>query len=117
MNPARNIRNIDLNANVTNPNSVAILLGGLAVMIVAGLVLSFPAEVFAQGCAMCKLSAEAAGERAARALDYGIFVLMAPAVIAFLGLFYWAFTHRDEALVDQMEAESGADPASQPNST
>ena len=79
-----------------------IVLGSLAV---AGLVLTFPAEAYAQGCAMCKLSAEAAGERTARALDYGIFILLTPAVMIFLGLFYWAFTHRDEALTDQMEAD------------
>ena len=61
-----------------------------------------------QGCAMCKLSAEAAGEDAARALDYGIFILMVPTVIFFLGIFYWAFSHRDRSLADQMEAEEQA---------
>jgi hypothetical protein len=69
------------------------------VLLAAGL----PAE--AQGCAMCKLSAEAAGEEAAKALDYGIFILLVPTVIFFLGIFYWAFSHRDRSLADQMEAE------------
>ena len=50
---------------------------------------------------MCKLSAEAAGEDAARALDYGIFILMVPTVIFFLEIFYWAFSHRDRSLADQ----------------
>ena len=62
----------------------------------------------AQGCAMCKLSAEAAGEDAARALDYGIFILLVPTIIFFLGIFYWAFSHRDRSLADQIEAEERA---------
>ena len=105
MTPARNFNSVTI---------VAIILSSLAV---AGLALTFPAEVFAQGCAMCKLSAEAAGERTARALDYGIFILMTPAVMAFLGLFYWAFNHRDETLADQMEAEDTVDSISQPNAS
>lgn len=68
----------------------------------------------AQGCAMCKLSAEAAGEEAARALDYGIFILMTPTVIIFLGIFYWAFTHRDAPLGDQLEEEEAAAAAPPP---
>ena len=74
----------------------------------ASLTAGLPADILAadiQGCAMCKLSAEAAGEDAARALDYGIFILMVPTVIFFLGIFYWAFSHRDRSLADQMEAE------------
>ena len=85
---------------------VTIVLGSFALV---GLALIFPAEAHAQGCAMCKLSAEAAGERTARALDYGIFILLTPAVLVFLGVFYWAFAHRDETLADQMEAMEADD--------
>lgn len=84
----------------------------LFVLLAAGIpaAASLTAELSAdiQGCAMCKLSAEAAGEDAARALDYGIFILLVPTVIFFLGIFYWAFSHRDRSLADQMEAEEQA---------
>ena len=75
-------------------------------LIAAGVFLITAQPAMAQGCAMCKLSAEAGGERTARALDYGIFILMTPTVIIFLGIFYWAFTHRDRTLADQMAEQN-----------
>ena len=45
---------------------------GLAVVLLLG-ALALAPSVGAQGCVMCKLSAQAAGEEAAKALDYGIF--------------------------------------------
>ena len=85
-------------------------------LIAAGVSLIGTQAARAQGCAMCKLSAEAGGERTARALDYGIFILMTPTVVIFLGIFYWAFTHRDRTLAEQMEerSEEGALLAGQP---
>jgi hypothetical protein len=44
-------------------------------------------SVFAQGCAMCYTSAAAAGPAAARAIDYGIIVLLTPALLLFIGIF------------------------------
>ncbi len=79
--------------------AVVLLLGGL----------TFAPTVEAQGCVMCKLSAQAAGEEAAKALDYGIFILLTPTVIIFLGIFYWAFTHRDHSLADQEEEKKNAE--------
>lgn len=80
--------------------AMAVLLGGA---------LALAPSVGAQGCVMCKLSAQAAGEEAAKALDYGIFILMVPTVIIFMGVFYWAFTHRDRSLADQEEEEKNAE--------
>ena len=74
--------------------AAALLLGLLAVQ-----------PALAQGCAMCKLNAQAGGEQVARTLDYGIFILMVPTVIIFLGIFYWAFNHRDQSLREQQEEE------------
>ncbi len=94
------------------------LTAAMAVLLWGALALA--PSVGAQGCVMCKLSAQAAGEEAAKALDYGIFILMVPTVIIFMGVFYWAFTHRDRSLADQEEEEKNAEavrlnPSSRPS--
>lgn len=54
---------------------------------------------WAQGCSMCKLSVQAGGEQVAKAMDLGIFVLLVPTVMIFLGIFYFAFyRERSESL-------------------
>jgi hypothetical protein len=44
-------------------------------------------SAFAQGCAMCYSAAAAAGPAAARAIDYGIIVLLTPALLLFISIF------------------------------
>jgi hypothetical protein len=44
-------------------------------------------SAFAQGCAMCYTSAAAAGPGAARSIDYGIIVLVTPALLLVISIF------------------------------
>lgn len=56
------------------------------------LVLLWAAPALGQGCAMCSTSAEAAGQRAQRAMRNAITVLMVPAVtllVGFVGVAFW----------------------------
>lgn len=41
---------------------------------------------FAQGCALCYTSASALGQAGQRSLDYGILVLLTPALVLFLSV-------------------------------
>jgi hypothetical protein len=43
---------------------------------------------FAQGCALCYTSASALGASGQRSLDYGILVLLCPALILFLSVMF-----------------------------
>ncbi len=47
---------------------------------------AFGSSAFAQGCAMCYTSAEAAGPAAQRSLDIGILVLLVPTLLMFIGI-------------------------------
>ena len=47
---------------------------------------AFGSSAFAQGCAMCYTSAEAAGPAAQRSLDVGILVLLVPTLLMFIGI-------------------------------
>lgn len=61
---------------------------------------SFAPAAYAQGCVMCRTSASAADEEGRKALDLAIFVLLIPTVSIFLGVFYWAFRHRNQTWVE-----------------
>lgn len=43
---------------------------------------------WAQGCALCYTTASAAGAAAERSLNWGIFALLAPALVLFLGVLF-----------------------------
>jgi hypothetical protein len=43
---------------------------------------------FAQGCALCYTSASALGASGQRSLDYGILMLLTPALVLFLGVMF-----------------------------
>lgn len=52
--------------------------------------LSLPGSAFAQGCSMCKTSAEAAAAEQQKALNRGILMLAIPSVVIFGGLSIFA---------------------------
>ncbi len=58
------------------------------------LLLGMALPAWAQGCPLCKASVAAAGPEAAKAVNFGIFVLLIPTLSIFLGILYWAFRHR-----------------------
>ncbi|MEE9235331.1 MAG: hypothetical protein V3U28_07840 [Candidatus Acidoferrales bacterium] len=65
----------------------------LAVLIAAAW-LAAPPEVFAQGCSMCRNTAAAGGEQAARAFNLGILVLLVPTISIFVGILVFAVRYR-----------------------
>ena len=50
--------------------------------------LSSASGVFAQGCALCYTSASALGQAGQRSLDYGVLVLVTPALVLFLTVLF-----------------------------
>ncbi|MEE8201537.1 MAG: hypothetical protein V3R29_10260 [Candidatus Acidoferrales bacterium] len=64
----------------------------LAVLIAAAW-LAAP-EAFAQGCSMCRNTAAAGGEQAARAFNLGILVLLVPTISIFVGILVFAVRYR-----------------------
>jgi hypothetical protein len=46
---------------------------------------------YAQGCALCYTTASQIGSSAQRSLNWGIFALMIPALVLFLGVFFLLF--------------------------
>jgi heme/copper-type cytochrome/quinol oxidase subunit 2 len=68
---------------------------------VGGLLLSLAATAgFAQGCSMCKTSAEAASAEQQKALNRGILMLAAPSVLIFGGLSIFAVRYRSKEADD-----------------
>jgi len=74
----------------------------------AALLLAAPAAL-AQGCPMCRTSAEAAGTAGTRAINLGILVLLIPTLLFFLGVLLFAVLRADTGL----EAPAGAPEARQ----
>jgi hypothetical protein len=54
-------------------------------------ILSSAHSAFAQGCALCYTSASALGQAGQRSLDYGILVLLVPALILFLSVMFMLY--------------------------
>jgi hypothetical protein len=59
----------------------------LAFVILVGL-FATARGAWAQGCALCYTTASAAGAAAQRSLNWGIFALLAPALVLFLGVLF-----------------------------
>jgi cbb3-type cytochrome oxidase subunit 3 len=69
----------------------------LTVLFLALVLLGVAPAAFAQGCAMCRTSAEAADEPGKKALNLAILVLLIPTTSIFGGVLYWAFRKRDRS--------------------
>jgi len=76
----------------------------LVLMLVAPLV-----TAAAQGCAMCKTSAEAAAAEQQKSLNRGILVLAIPSVIIFGGISIFAVRYRSSSSARQGQCEKGQD--------
>jgi hypothetical protein len=55
-------------------------------LLTAVLVLGLASGAHAQGCALCYTTASAVGAAAQRSLNWGIFALLAPALVLFLSV-------------------------------
>jgi hypothetical protein len=51
-------------------------------------ILGMTRGAYAQGCALCYTTAAAAGPGAARSIDFGILVLVTPALVLFLSVMF-----------------------------
>ena len=72
--------------------------------------LALPGSVAtAQGCSMCKTSAEAAAAEQQKAMNRGILVLALPSVIIFGGLSIFAMRYRSKASGAKAGREKGED--------
>ena len=60
---------------------------------------------FAQGCSMCKTSAEAASAEQQKALNQGILVLAIPSVVIFGGLSIFAVRYRSRDGDEQEQSD------------
>lgn len=69
----------------------------VAVLILAVVLLGAAPAAFAQGCAMCRTSAEAANRTGKEALNLGVLVLLIPTTSIFGGVFFWAFRKRNRS--------------------
>ena len=63
----------------------------------------------AQGCAMCKTSAEAADAEQQKAMNRGILVLAIPSVIIFGGISIFAARYRSSSAAEQRQGEKDQD--------
>jgi hypothetical protein len=59
-----------------------------------GLLTALGPEAAAQGCALCRASAEAAGANQAGVFDAAILVLLAPTLLIFAGILFFALRYR-----------------------
>jgi hypothetical protein len=50
--------------------------------------LGMASRAYAQGCALCYTSASALGASGQRSLDWGILILLTPALVMFLGVMF-----------------------------
>ena len=65
---------------------------------VAFALLSFlgaPSRMWAQGCALCARNAAATGPEGGQALNFGIILLLVPALLIFTGILWVAFLNRN----------------------
>jgi hypothetical protein len=60
--------------------------------------------VHAQGCVLCYTSLAAAGPKGFHAFEVAMFVLLAPALLLFLGLFLLIYRRRVTALPEPVKA-------------
>lgn len=67
-----------------------------AILLLAVLLAAVP-RASAQGCAMCRASAEAAGANSARVMDQAILVLLIPTVSIFVGVVLFALRYRNRS--------------------
>ncbi len=65
----------------------------VAALVLAVMSLASP-EALAQGCAICRNSAAAGGEQAAKALNTGVLVLLLPTISIFVGILFYAARYR-----------------------
>jgi heme/copper-type cytochrome/quinol oxidase subunit 2 len=63
----------------------------------------------AQGCSMCKTTAEAAAAEQQRSLNHGILVLAIPSVVIFGGLSVFAVRYRSTETSGQSESDQSED--------
>ena len=73
----------------------------VSAILVALVMLGFVPAVFAQGCVICKTTAAAGGEGAAKAMNLAILVLLIPTLSIFVGILLWAFRYRNRSLDEQ----------------
>lgn len=80
---------------------------------VAAVSIAGSASAFAQGCALCKNNASALKTGAIQALESGIFILLVPPVLIFIGIFVVAFRRRnsfnDAVLLNLNRGPEGSD--------
>ena len=63
-----------------------------------------PGRMWAQGCALCARNAAATGPEGGQALNFGILLLLVPALLIFVGILWVAFLNRNaEAFPDSSE--------------
>ena len=63
-----------------------------------------PGRTWAQGCALCARNAAATGPEGGQALNFGIILLLVPALLIFVGILWVAFLNRNaEAFPDSSE--------------
>jgi hypothetical protein len=62
-------------------------------------VLGMARGAYAQGCALCYTSASALGASGQRSLDWGILILLTPALVMFLGVMFLLYRRAVSATV------------------
>lgn len=67
-----------------------------APVFVAGLILAFSANAFAQNCALCYTQAASSGSRIIQALRSGILVLVIPPMFMSIGITVLAYRKRNQ---------------------
>jgi hypothetical protein len=78
--------------NIPEKSISALLRRGVAAMAI----LTSPAALYAQGCAMCYQSAAASGPRSIQALKSGILILILPPVLITTAIAYLAYRKRNK---------------------
>lgn len=84
----------------------AVKIGWPATLALLGLLFA-PSRMWAQGCALCATNAAATGPEGWRALNFGIILLLVPALLIFIAIFCVAFLNRNaEAFPDGSKDQS-----------
>jgi hypothetical protein len=76
-----------------------------AALLILGLLLSAAPAVYAQGCAMCRASAQAAGPDGAKVMGQAILVLLVPTVSIFVGVVLYGLVFRRRSRLDEQAGE------------
>lgn len=58
---------------------------------------AFSSPLFAQGCSLCNEQASQAGEKASRAINHGILLLLIPTLLLFVGVIAFAVRRAQSA--------------------